>query len=168
MIFKMDLPKTTLLITTFLSGLMAGLMYSFFCAVKPGLGSLIDKEYIRAMQAINAAIQNPLFFTCFLGTSLMLPVCCYFDYQQSGLSVKSLMLIASTLLYLIGVAGVTMVGNVPLNDYLAGNDIANRPPEELQLIRQKFEIPWNTLHSIRTTASIFSFSLLIIRCLLKE
>lgn len=158
----MDLNTILFLATTILSGLIAGLLYSFACAIIPGLGTLANKEYIKAVQAINESIQNPSFFMSFIGTLILLPVCSYITYTQSGTSLKFMILILSTLIYIIGVAGVTILGNVPLNNYLHSTTITDVPLAELQSIRAKFEMRWNALHNIRTVASIFSFALLLI------
>jgi len=63
-----------LICTIILSGLVAGLLYSYACSVNPGLHKLSDKEYIGAMQSINVAIQNPVFFISFMGSLILFPV----------------------------------------------------------------------------------------------
>ena len=45
-------------ITILLCGLVAGLLYSYSCSVNSGLKTFADNEFIKAMQAINIAIQN--------------------------------------------------------------------------------------------------------------
>jgi len=52
----------TLVITTTTTSLIAGLFYAYSCSVNPGLRRLADKEYLTAMQSINKAILNPVFF----------------------------------------------------------------------------------------------------------
>ena len=64
------------------TALIAGLLYAYSCSVNIGLGRLADAEYISAMQSINKAIQNPLFFISFMGTLLLLPLCTYLNYGQ--------------------------------------------------------------------------------------
>ncbi len=49
------------------TGLSAGLLYSYACSVLPGLGQTSDRTFIDAMQQINKAIQNPVFFASFFG-----------------------------------------------------------------------------------------------------
>jgi len=44
------------------TALMGGLLFSYSCSVVLGLKTLPDQEYIMTMQAINRAIQNPVFF----------------------------------------------------------------------------------------------------------
>lgn len=153
---------TTILILTTLSiALIAGLFYGYSCSVNIGLGQLPDREYLAAMQSINAAILNPLFFLSFMGTLLLLPTSCYLNYQQPAF----MLLLLATIVYAIGVFGVTIFGNVPLNDALADFNLNGATVTEVARQRVKFEKPWNTLHTIRTLASVLSLVLVILACI---
>jgi uncharacterized membrane protein len=70
---KNSFMKMALFTTILFSGLVAGLLYSYSTSVNPGLKALPDNEYIRAMQSINTAIQNPVFFIAFMGLLLLFP-----------------------------------------------------------------------------------------------
>lgn len=149
-----------LLITLLLSGLVTGLMYAYSCSVNIGLRSLPDAEYIKAMQAINIAIQNPAFFLSFMGLLLMFPVTAYQQFTQQGNFLY--ILIIALLIYFIGVFGVTAFGNVPLNNQLAKFQLLTSNRDEIAAMRKAFEKPWNHLHTIRTGAAIISFGLTIL------
>ena len=151
-----------LLATAVVSGLIAGLFYSYSCSVNPGLGALSDSNYLSAMQSINRAILNPVFFCSFMGTLLLLPIS---TYQHYGTGNRFYLLLAATLVYAVGTFGVTMFGNVPLNEALAKIDLTNASAQELAEYRSRFEIPWNRLNAIRTYASILAFVLTLIACL---
>jgi uncharacterized membrane protein len=69
---KIKLMKVLLFFTILLSGLVAGLLYAYSCSVNSGLKNLPDAAYLKAMQSINIAIQNPLFFASFLGLPVLL------------------------------------------------------------------------------------------------
>src|SRR5688572_7893361 len=71
-----------LIITTTITGLMAGLFYAWSISVTPGIGRLGDKEYLASFQAMNRAIVNPVFLICFLGAAVLLPVCTFMEYAQ--------------------------------------------------------------------------------------
>ena len=58
--------------------------------------------------------------------------------------------------------GVTIFGNVPLNEALDAFPLKTATLEEISRARRDFEIPWNNLHSIRTVASVISLLLVII------
>ncbi|GGM82871.1 membrane protein [Dyadobacter beijingensis] len=150
-----------LLVTALASGLIAGLFYSYSCSVNPGLGALPDANYLAAMQSINRAILNPVFFFSFMGTVLLLPLS---TYQHFGTG-RFYWLLAASLVYLVGTFGVTAMGNVPLNEALAKTDLAHATAKELAAHRLRFEMPWNRLHAIRTYASVLSFALVILACI---
>lgn len=160
---KINMATFVLIITATSTALIAGLFYSYACSVNPGLGKLDDREYIKAMNAINLAILNPLFFASFVGTLVLLPLSTYLNYNQAHHTSFILLLIA-TLIYAIGVFGVTMFGNVPLNNALARVNINALPPEALAAHRLTFEKPWGLLHNVRTLANVASLVLVIISC----
>ncbi len=150
----------SLFTTVLFSGLMAGLMYSYSCSVNIGLKALSDEDYVKAMQSINIAIQNPYFFICFMGLLLLFPISSWGVYTTPP-TTSFYALLTATLLYCIGVFGVTVVGNVPLNNQLAVFDISKATQNEISAMRHAFEIPWNRYHFIRTVATILSFGLTI-------
>ena len=156
-----------LVITATTTSLIAGLFYAWTCSVIPGLARLSNVEYIRAMQSFNLSIQNPLFFASFLGTALLLPACSYVHFGQP-ISTRFWLLLISTVIYLIGVLGVTIVGNVPLNDSLAAFQLDSATANEIAEARNGFENRWNGLNSIRTVAASFSIILVILACISRE
>ena len=104
---------------TFLSilgtGLVAGIFFAFSVFVMRALGRLPPTGGIAAMQSINVAVLNPVFFAAFFGTAVL----------SLALAVAALVgwslpyLLAGSLLYLVGTILVTIVFNVPLNNRLA-------------------------------------------------
>jgi len=151
--------KTIFVITALLLALIAGLFYSYSVSVNPGLGKLTDAEYLRAMQSINRVILNPLFFVSFMGTVIMLPVSTWLSYRQEGVGASFYFILAATIIYIIGVFGVTAGGNVPLNNMLDKADLATI---NLADLRKSFEASWNRFHTIRTVANIISLGLLLV------
>jgi uncharacterized membrane protein len=153
-----------LLITTVFSALIAGLFYAYSCSVNLGLGKLSDIEYIKAMQSINREIQNPLFFTCFFGALILIPLSAYLNYNQQP-SVRFCLLLIAAFAYIVGVFGVTVGGNVPLNNALENFSVINATQESIRDQRALFETKWNTLNAIRTVSSLLAVVLLIIACM---
>lgn len=158
-----NMTNIILIVTATATGLIAGLFYAYTCSVNIGLGRLPDKEYLSAMQSINEAILNPLFFMSFLGTLLLLPLCTWLNYQQQ-LSTRFLLLLTTTIIYAIGVFGVTIFGNVPLNDALANFNLEHASAKSIYDQRIRFEQPWLLLHQVRTIASVVCLILVIISC----
>ncbi|MDB5135639.1 MAG: putative integral rane protein, partial [Mucilaginibacter sp.] len=130
------------------------------------LGSLSDKEYLAAMQSINSAIQNHIFFLSFLGTLFLLPLSTYLNYEQP-LSIRFFLLLAAAVIYAIGVFGITIFGNVPLNEALANFNLEHASVKSINDQRIQFERPWLLFHQIRTIASVVCLILVIISCCYK-
>ena len=149
------------IISTLSTGLVAGLMYSYSCSINPGLGRLTDIEYLRAMQSINRAILNPVFFMTFMGTLVLLPISTWLSYDSARFGY----FLAATIVYAVGVFGVTIAGNVPLNEALDKFNIGAASTEQLSLQRSLFEQKWNMFHVIRTVANVLSALLAILGCM---
>ncbi|MEQ1585388.1 MAG: anthrone oxygenase family protein [Cyclobacteriaceae bacterium] len=163
----MNIAIITLLVTVTTTALMAGLFFSWSCSVSPGLARLSDKEYITAMQSINRAIQNPWFLSCFIGTAMLLPLSTYLHYGEQ-ISVGFWLLFVASIFYLLGVMGVTIFGNVPLNEALDSFNVHYATVHEISKRRVGFELPWNRLNTIRTATSLVSFIFVILACMKKN
>lgn len=150
-----------LVITTLLTGLIAGLFYCWSISVTKGLALLPDREYLAAFQQLNRAILNPLFLLAFMGLVFLLPVTTWAHFHRPP-SKTFWLLLAATLLYLVGVMGITMLGNVPMNDALDGFNIDAATPAQLAAKRLAFESRWNFLNNIRTCCCITSFLLTLL------
>lgn len=106
------------LVAAFGSATMAGLLFAFSNFVMRALTQVAPACGMEAMQRINVTIVNPVFMGLFVGTPLL--------YLLVGVGAMTLdatrgrwwLLIAAGA-YLVGVLGVTMFVNVPLNDALA-------------------------------------------------
>lgn len=149
-----------------LTGLLAGLFYGYDCSVIRGLSSLSDEEYIRAFQSINKAILNPYFFLSFMGSLIILPMATWKSYSEGAPLFH--FLLSATIVYTIGVFGITLFGNVPLNDSLEQFDLANSSSDQIHKVRQSFEASWNSFHHNRTYASMLAFLLTILAILKKS
>lgn len=152
-----------LIITTLFSGLMAGLFYAWSISVTPGLAKINDLSYLQAFQSMNRAILNPLFFVVFFGLAVLLPVLSYLSFQNS-ISNQFWYVLAATILYFVGIMGVTIGGNVPLNNALEALQIELMTPEQMDEFRKGFESKWNRLNHIRTISSFITFLLLVFAC----
>jgi uncharacterized membrane protein len=162
-----SLQNILLILAVLLSGLVAGLLYGYGCSVNIGLGRLGDLEYLKAMQSINSAILNPVFFLSFFGTLVVLPAVTWFSYRADT-SFRFYLLLSAACIYWIGVFGVTSLGNVPLNETLANFNVDRATVPELRSCREAFEPYWNNLHLIRTFASVVVFFLSILSILIRK
>lgn len=142
-----------------LTGLSAGLCFTWSNAITPGIGTLDNYEYLIAFQQINRAILNPTFFIVFFGP-FILGIINLFVLKNTSSSAIPLLGLA-VLIYFLGVVLITIFGNVPLNEMLDKSDLLTASQEELTTLRNNFEAKWNQLHLIRTLSAITSFILLI-------
>ncbi len=140
-----------------LTALSAGLLFAYACSVNPGLHRLPDPAYLAAMQHINRAIQNPVFFISFMGPVILLPWSAWLEYRSSKTAFRYLL--GAALLYVFGVFGVTILGNVPLNEALESFDLVGVSPERMTAQRSAFEVPWGSWHLVRTVAAVISAGL---------
>jgi uncharacterized membrane protein len=157
----------SLFAAAFTTALITGLFYAYSCSVNPGLAKLNDAEYIAAMQSINRAIQNPLFFFSFFGTAVLLPLNAYMQYRH-GVSVKFWLLLSAALFYMIGTIGITIAGNIPLNEMLDKFDLNNADDAAVKNMRLHFIEKWNRFHTIRAIAAAVSMVCVLLSCIFKE
>ena len=66
----MELFSVVLMVATLLCALVAGLVLAFAVVVMPGIGSLGDREFLRAFQAMDDMIQDrqPVFMVVWVGS----------------------------------------------------------------------------------------------------
>ena len=154
--------KLVLALATLSTGLVAGVYYGFSVAVNPAFARLPDGQYIRAMQEINDAIQNPFFAASFFGAPLLLLLATGL-YARRPRGRQLGLVLAATLVFGVGSLGVTVGGNIPLNEQLA----SYKPgaATSAATIRQQFAPPWNRWHQVRTVASVVALALLLGACL---
>lgn len=140
------------------SSLVAGIFFAFSAFVMKALGRLPPQQGIAAMQAINIAVLNPVFLAVFFGTAglcLLLAVMAFFRWGEDW----TLLLLAGSMLYLVGTILVTIVGNVPLNDALAA--AAPESVEGKELWRHYLG-RWTAWNHVRTVAAFVATAFLIL------
>ena len=157
---NLSLETTTVIITILLTGLTAGLCFTWTNAVTPGIGQLDDLGFLKSFQAMSRAIINPIFIVVFFGPFFGHILTVYLKHQNASTALWIYVIAAA--LFILGVVLVTIFGNVPLNEILDKTDLATATTEDLRALRKKFEMPWNQWHWVRTISSIFSFLLLLI------
>lgn len=139
------------------SGLMAGLFFAFSTSIMSALGRIPAAHGIAAMQSVNVTIINPVFLSVFLGTALLsalLVVGAIFGWTPNPGWV-----ITGALLYIVGVIGITMFINVPMNDALAAVGPDTAAGAELwahYLDRWTF---WNHVRTLAPLAALVAFIL---------
>ncbi len=139
-------------------GLMAGLFFAFSACVMKALGGRPPREGIAAMQAINVAILNPIFFAVFMGTAILCLWALVFALRNLP-SPGARWLLAGSVFYLIGALLVTMVFNVPMNDALAKANPDSAQGERIWANYLSVWTAWNHLRTVSSLAATACFAL---------
>lgn len=148
-------PGIVLLAAAVTTCLSAGIFYAYAVSVVPGIGRIKDGAYLSAIQSINRAILNPWFFVVFMAPVFLLPFGAWQQFSRPA-DAAWWALAAAAAVYIIGVFGVTVVCNVPLNEWLDKQDLATAGEDVLKEWRLRFEGPWNRWNLVRTVASVIS------------
>lgn len=140
------------------TGLMSGLLYGWAVSVIPGTKRVTDIAYISTMQSINKSIINPAFIVPYMGIPLVLAGAAVVQFR-TGDNRRGWILAGATATYVVGVLGVTIGGNVPLNNALDAFQLSSSSDSSIASRRQSYETPWNRWHYLRTAASVGAFAL---------
>lgn len=151
----------------FLTGLMAGIFFTWSNAVKPGIGKLGDLEYLNALQSMNRVILNGAFLIVFIGAIIAVALVPMFHFHLYPKNIFWLFICILTI-YWIGVFGVTVFGNIPLNELLDKTNLETISLEEITALRSLIEDKWNNFNLIRSISSGITFLLLIFSFLLLD
>ena len=156
------------ILSAFLCSLVAGLLFIFAVVVMPGIGRLEDRAYLRAFQVIDGVIQDnqPLFLLVWAGSVLMLVISAILgiggffgaELDESGRAL----LLAATIVYLVGVQLPTVAINIPLNAWLKTLDLEAMDQTAAAEGRARFERRWNRSNVFRTVAACLTSILLIV------
>ena len=139
------------------SGLTAGIFFAFSTFVMAALARIPPEQGIAAMNSINITVINPWFMTVFLGTPVVcaiLLVMALFKWSEPGAAL----ILAASLIYIVGSFVVTMVFNVPLNDQLAQVTSA---AGEGGALWSRYLSDWTFWNSVRTAAPLLAMVMFI-------
>ena len=153
-----------LILATFLSSLVAGLLFAFAIVTMPGIRSLNDREFIRAFQVIDRVIQNnqPIFMLVWVGSIVALVASVVLGIGQLD-GAGRLLIIFAALVYILGVQLPTVTINIPLNNKLQTLDVDAMNETTKKTARKGFEPLWNRWSSIRAAFASLASALLIIQ-----
>lgn len=132
-----------------LTGLMAGFFYAFSVCVMPGLDRIPPSAAIGAMQSINEAVQNPIFFITFFISPIAAAISALVLWR-SGNTGAALWVAGGGLTYLLGAFLLTVQINVPMNNALA---LADAAASNAETIWREYSERWTFWNSVRTAAS---------------
>jgi uncharacterized membrane protein len=139
------------------SGLTAGIFYAFSTFVMAALARIPPEQGIAAMNSINITVINPWFFAVFFGTPIVcaiLFIMALLKWSEPGAAV----IMAASVIYIVGSLAVTMVFNVPLNNELAAITSASG---EGGALWTRYIRDWTFWNTVRTAAPLSAMALFI-------
>ncbi|MGY2080527.1 anthrone oxygenase family protein [Modestobacter sp. SYSU DS0657] len=131
------------------AGLVAGAFAVFSLMVMPALAALSANAGVAAMQSVNRTALRPAFLTLLLGTAAL----CLATGVRELVGDGRPALLAGAAAYLVGVVGVTVAGNVPLNEVLARLDAGSSAAGERWPGWVRRWTGWNTVRALAGTAA---------------
>ncbi|MEL6921440.1 MAG: anthrone oxygenase family protein [Pseudomonadota bacterium] len=148
-----NITLTTLNFSTLaLFGLIAGFFYAFSVCVMPGLNRIQPTAAIAAMQAINEAVRNPVFFVTFFLTPVFALASAIAAYQGGQAKAALVMAIAAAAYFTLALLLTARI-NVPMNEGLA---VVDATPENAQMIWDDYSNRWTLWNTARTLTSLAS------------
>ena len=144
--------------SAFGSATLGGFFLSWSNLVMPALARIPAIAGIAAMNATNEVVYNPLFFLLFMGVPLLgalLAIHAAMNLGRSG----SPAIVAGAVLVICGMFGVTMFGNVPMNEALAALDPESAAATEYWTVVLDRWTFWNHVRMLACLAAAACFGL---------
>ncbi len=145
-----SLVQVLTVIALFGSALIAGVFFAFSSFIMKALAQRPAPEGIAAMQAINVTVINPTFLGAFMGTAALCLVLGVLVFLGEDRAANGWVL-AGAAAYFVGTFGVTVVGNIPLNNALAASEPDSA---EGQALWAQYLVRWTRFNSLRTVAAL--------------
>lgn len=145
------LDRCLLVLSTLAAGLAAGFFFAYGCSVLYGLAQLDDRAAIAAMQAINATVRNPVFAFAFFGALAFPAGLLALRAAGARRGRAEAWLAAAVGLYGIAGFALTLLANVPLNQWL--ETVALDGSADLAAVRARYFPAWDAWNWARTAAT---------------
>ncbi|MDJ0899767.1 MAG: DUF1772 domain-containing protein [Xenococcus sp. MO_188.B8] len=158
MVTFLNLRFSLMLFTAIASAVSAGIFYAFSTFVMKALAEQPPAQGIATMQSINITVINPWFMAAFFGPAvggIILTIALLGQWDQPG----AIYWLVGSLLYLIGTIGVTIVGNIPLNDALA---VVRPDSAEGATLWARYLTDWTFWNHVRTAAGFLAAAMFTI------
>lgn len=130
--------------------LMGGVYFAFSAFIMAAFARITPPNGIDAMAAINDVILRSLFMPLFMGTTIAALVLVGIGAVRWG-EPGSAAMVFGGVVYVVGMFGVTMVFNVPLNNELVA--AAAAPDRNAPDVWSRYLVTWTRWSHLRTIAS---------------
>lgn len=142
-------------------GLLAGLYFAFSAFIMTALGEIDRPAGISAMNAINRVILRSTFMPLFLG-STMASIALAIIGLLSGTIAGGAAMVTGGVLYSLGMTGVTMIFNVPLNNMLIRAETnADGSAQDWKHYLRRWTL-WNHVRTLASTGAMMMFALALV------
>lgn len=141
-----------ILVLSLATGLMAGIYFTFSFVVINALKLMPNNEGARAMNRINDVIVKTVFMPLFFISTI-----CYAGLLLKGViftSASQPNFIWASVMYLVGMFGVTVFGNVPLNNKLKR---CTNDTHGLATAWDEYGRNWLALNHVRVFSCVIAF-----------
>ena len=143
----------------FFAALVAGVFQAFSDFVMKALGQLDDEAGMLAMQRINVTVLRSLFLLSFFLLVPGLLGAGYWTVSQGG--GPGGLVVSAGMLYLLGVVGVTLLRNVPMNERLEHVVVTGDEDRKSRYWRHYVRY-WTRWNHVRSGASAGTAALLLL------
>ncbi|MCO1657300.1 anthrone oxygenase family protein [Pseudonocardia humida] len=131
---------------------VGGAFFTFSTFTMQGLTRLPDEAGAEAMRSINRTAPRPPFMALLFGSAAAAAAVAVADLVSGARTAP--LTVSGAALYLVGTIGVTMAGNVPLNNALEAE--RGRPTR----LWRDYAHRWTRLNHVRTVTSLAAGALL--------
>jgi len=136
-------------------GLIAGVYFAFSTFIMTSYARIAPAAGIAAMNAINIDIVKSVFMPVFFGTTVVAAILAGFAFFRWGAPGSTAVLLGGVI-YVVGMLGVTLFFNGPLNDALAAVDPSST---EGAALWARYVRDWTFWNHVRLIASIVASAL---------
>lgn len=138
---------------------IGGIFLAFSDFIMRAFNLVKNQAGIESMQVLNVEILRSVFIVLFMGlAAVSFIIIGYAGFaMETGMPRLLLMLAGGS--YLVGVFAVTAIGNVPLNNRLAG--LESQSAAALVFWNEVYMTRWVTLNSVRTAACFIASGLVL-------
>lgn len=133
-------------------GLITGFFYAYSVDVMRGLDLIDAESAVSAMQGINLAVRNPVFFATFFGTPIVGLLAAGSLYLGNHKMSAGLMVLAAAI-YFFGAFMPTAMVNVPMNEALAVIPLGDSA-QDYEAIWTTYSPKWTFWNTLRTVVSL--------------
>ncbi|MGB0507367.1 MAG: DUF1772 domain-containing protein [Pikeienuella sp.] len=134
-----------------LFGTMTGFFHAFSVTVMPGLDRTTPWVAVEAMQNINIAVRNPVFFVTFFVTPIIAIIAAILALRTKN-KAAAVWLALAAITYLATTLAPTAAINVPMNNVLALTEPALATPQQWA----EYTTDWTLWNHIRTATCLIA------------